>query len=293
MNITGTVQPRARSRFEPENREYRVMATGPHNFSNLSFETASRARNPVEKNGTAQDRQRESKDGPLNEKERPVMQKKVQGKQECDKNLTSASLELPGIPVNVMNIKPGKEKIQPGAVIIKKTGQDMNNTIRQVEEARVSGINTVFGSTENYIEPGTAAGSDLPPLQKDESRRTFSGEPGSVFSKKPAGRLGEKTRNSSEIINMVQPDRTNTQKNDSGSYGLLEVPVRLVQQQQGLPGGTLFKESVSKTEPVINVTIGRIDVRAVKPPVTPPLPRRKTTAKPLLSLDDFLKQRNR
>jgi hypothetical protein len=41
------------------------------------------------------------------------------------------------------------------------------------------------------------------------------------------------------------------------------------------------------------VTIGRIDVRAVKQQEKSPLQRHKFTPKPKLSLDDYLKQRNR
>lgn len=50
---------------------------------------------------------------------------------------------------------------------------------------------------------------------------------------------------------------------------------------------------VLSTLPNIKVTIGRIDVRAVKQETPSPLQRRKTSSKPKLSLDDYLKQRNR
>jgi hypothetical protein len=42
--------------------------------------------------------------------------------------------------------------------------------------------------------------------------------------------------------------------------------------------------------PLIRVTIGRIDVRAVLPPAQPP--RRTTSTRPKLTLDEYLKQRN-
>jgi hypothetical protein len=47
-----------------------------------------------------------------------------------------------------------------------------------------------------------------------------------------------------------------------------------------------------RSEPVIRVSIGRIEVKAVHP-VQPPPPARKEAPKPRLSLDDFLNQRKR
>ncbi len=46
----------------------------------------------------------------------------------------------------------------------------------------------------------------------------------------------------------------------------------------------------SSSTPTIQVTIGRIEVRAITPPVAPPQRPRKPS--PALSLDDYLKQRN-
>jgi len=52
----------------------------------------------------------------------------------------------------------------------------------------------------------------------------------------------------------------------------------------------MVKPTSSPPAPAIQVTIGRIEVRAIMPPVTPP--QRSHTPGPTLSLDDYLKQRN-
>ncbi|MFL6257089.1 MAG: hypothetical protein ACJ74T_18940, partial [Pyrinomonadaceae bacterium] len=43
------------------------------------------------------------------------------------------------------------------------------------------------------------------------------------------------------------------------------------------------------TPPIIEVTIGRIEVRAVPPPAPPPPPQRARQAPPKMSLDDYLR----
>ena len=50
-------------------------------------------------------------------------------------------------------------------------------------------------------------------------------------------------------------------------------------------------DNLEQQESVIRVNIGRIEVRAVQPPTPPPQPQSKQF-KPILSLDDYLSQRN-
>ncbi len=52
----------------------------------------------------------------------------------------------------------------------------------------------------------------------------------------------------------------------------------------------VVKLTSSSSTPTIQVTIGRIEVRAIPPPVAPT--QRPRTLRPTLSLDDYLKQRN-
>lgn len=85
---------------------------------------------------------------------------------------------------------------------------------------------------------------------------------------------------------------TGQEDSAAGSRVLLEAPEWLAGKQSQLHKELFTMESKAEAEPVINVTIGRIEVRAVKQQEPPP-PRRFVPPKPKLSLDDYLEQRNR
>jgi hypothetical protein len=58
------------------------------------------------------------------------------------------------------------------------------------------------------------------------------------------------------------------------------------------PGGVRAsaREGVTQsTPPIIEVTIGRIEVRALTPPAAPPPPQRERHEPPKMSLDDYLR----
>jgi hypothetical protein len=59
------------------------------------------------------------------------------------------------------------------------------------------------------------------------------------------------------------------------------------------PPAELDKEpgQIEAVEPVINVTIGRVEVRAVAPTTAQPKDRNSTSSSKLMSLDDYLRQR--
>lgn len=80
---------------------------------------------------------------------------------------------------------------------------------------------------------------------------------------------------------------TTTLKNaDSGAGGLLEAPAWLPGRQTELHKGLLLEDSKAG-EPVVNVTIGRIEVRAAPPPASGQ-PRRKKKPSGVMSLDKYL-----
>jgi hypothetical protein len=54
----------------------------------------------------------------------------------------------------------------------------------------------------------------------------------------------------------------------------------------------LSRQQGRNEPPAIHVTIGRVEVRAVMPPPTPPRPAAPPPAAPKLSLEEYLKQRN-
>ncbi len=73
--------------------------------------------------------------------------------------------------------------------------------------------------------------------------------------------------------------------------GALQIPAWLQELQTSLGRHARDVNSKADVEPVINVTIGRIEIRATKTDAGPPAPK---PGKPsgLLSLDDYLKQRS-
>ncbi|MEC4748963.1 hypothetical protein [Methylomicrobium sp. Wu6] len=73
--------------------------------------------------------------------------------------------------------------------------------------------------------------------------------------------------------------------------GTLQIPTWLQDLQTSLGERSQEISGKAEAEPVINVTIGRIEIRATKADAAPPAPK---PGKPsgLLSLDDYLKQRN-
>ena len=87
--------------------------------------------------------------------------------------------------------------------------------------------------------------------------------------------LSQSSRSSSELIHATQPRH----------------PVRSpVMPTHELSVGKSLQHTKTTPAPLIRVTIGRIDVRAVLPPTQPP--RRTTSTRPKLTLDEYLKQRN-
>jgi hypothetical protein len=87
-----------------------------------------------------------------------------------------------------------------------------------------------------------------------------------------------------------QPGITARQNADTKPGGFLEVPAQLLERQSDGDKQFLLKESKTETEPVVNVTIGRIEVRATRPP-EPGQPRRKKKPSGVMSLDQYLGRR--
>jgi hypothetical protein len=99
--------------------------------------------------------------------------------------------------------------------------------------------------------------------------------------------------------------RSSTHKGDHGR-AKPDLPTPLAPNQAIRPRVSLVQESKAKADTsgpdlgrvptsestAVTVTIGRIDVRAVRQPRAP-APQRKATPKPKLSLEDYLKQRDR
>jgi len=101
-----------------------------------------------------------------------------------------------------------------------------------------------------------------------------------------SARLTEKPQNTDKQVHSLRP---------LASERLIrpEVSFRQEQTEPATVDHHFAEKEASPMLPAIKVTIGRIDVRAVSQQAQPPPRQRKVDPKPKLSLDDYLKQRNK
>jgi hypothetical protein len=90
-------------------------------------------------------------------------------------------------------------------------------------------------------------------------------------------------------INAFQNTSSKTE-GTAGDEGMLGAPVPawLTEKQKHLQSRVNAKESRAGAEPVVNVTIGRIEVRAGRSQTAPEQPRRKKKPSGVMSLDKYL-----
>ena len=96
------------------------------------------------------------------------------------------------------------------------------------------------------------------------------------------------------IINQTQPNQNNRRLQESIPQESSFHPFKgKLVAQSGIGKNDNYPIDIndSSQQSVIRVNIGRIEVRAVQPPTPPPQPQSKQF-KPILSLDDYLSQRN-
>jgi len=96
------------------------------------------------------------------------------------------------------------------------------------------------------------------------------------------------------IINQTQPNQNNGQLRESIPKESSFHPFKgklVAQSRIGRNDNSPIDINDPPQQSVIRVNIGRIEVRAVQPPTPPPQPQSKQF-KPILSLDDYLSQRN-
>ncbi len=84
-----------------------------------------------------------------------------------------------------------------------------------------------------------------------------------------------------------------SEQQETHQAGVLQTPDWLTEMQSSLTERWQALNAQTKPEPVINVTIGRVEVRAVqtKSPTPPPQPDKKPNG--IMSLSDYLEQRNK
>jgi hypothetical protein len=99
----------------------------------------------------------------------------------------------------------------------------------------------------------------------------------------------KKNNKSSEQQHVVVQQLTDYQSDSAGILGKYPSIPGLINPSDSRKTSD-HNSTQTSTTPTIKVTIGRIDVRAVTPSVPPPAPT-KSGPKPLLSLEDYIKQR--
>jgi hypothetical protein len=92
-----------------------------------------------------------------------------------------------------------------------------------------------------------------------------------------------------EANSTSNPFTLTTSRRERGlSQGLLKPPATLI--APAIPSAARSQKPISQPEPVINVTIGRIEVRAT--PASAPQPQKTRSAPPMMTLDEYLRQRS-
>lgn len=83
------------------------------------------------------------------------------------------------------------------------------------------------------------------------------------------------------------------EQQETHQAGLLQTPDWLAEMQSSLTERWQALNAQTEPEPVINVTIGRVEVRAIQTdsPTPPPQPNKKPSG--IMSLSDYLEQRNK
>lgn len=97
--------------------------------------------------------------------------------------------------------------------------------------------------------------------------------------------IGERQLKSSNSLPLVNSDSVMSPRVSPAS------PLQSILVQQIMSRQEKVQSRASKP-PIIQVTIGRIEVKAVTVPPSPQAPRSRTKSQPSLSLDDYLKQRS-
>lgn len=185
-----------------------------------------------------------------------------------------------------INIETDASNIDP----VQETGIDLKVktvTLHTPEESRIHLDSTGDIELKASNSTQTEGSERMKPLEKGDSAAAEpvaanSPSPKSKKSALPEGKSQDshKREGSSDLSiseRLIRPDLFSRRPHSAS-----DVRPSLSPEQRESPA-----------PPSIKVTIGRIDVRAVNEPEKTQRAERRTDAKPRLSLDDYLKQRNR
>jgi hypothetical protein len=216
----------------------------------------------------------------------------------------TAPMMQPGIPSTEKHEPPVEHRHYE--TLIEKTPPDISLLKSELED-RIEGLLQRLRGPQNSQLPVTGAGNPdqgnlFQPLEmgerdqdpkfhtpsvmpsqegREEMSKPSKQQIGSLFLE---GRKPAANESPEPIISSTEPNPPNT--------GSLELPSWLSEMQAAFSQRWQKMHSNSEAEPVINVTIGRVEVRAVQTE-SPKQSKRKNKPVGVMSLDEYLSQRGR
>lgn len=151
--------------------------------------------------------------------------------------------------------------------------------------------------TYNDIETPKIPDIGTPKIPVTTETRTVSSDPINLPSQTDLGHYQSTRRGLKVADALLVPmpgNRTQSEKNSSAHFEDLDYPIDLhrVSGNEEPNSADTRKLQGSNESQTINVTIGRIEVRAVHPPPAP-IKQSRVKTNPALSLDDYLQQRRK
>ncbi|UCE48151.1 MAG: hypothetical protein JSW47_21450, partial [Phycisphaerales bacterium] len=165
----------------------------------------------------------------------------------------------------------------------KSLDDQAQNTLRRLVSPGKHSHSVKTEKADNPIHKATIPGHQ-------GSHNLQSGQHRPTTSELPSGLSGNLTKPEQGMMKL-QPGTISVQNADLRPRGLLQTPTWLSERQSELRkgNGLFLKDSRAETEPVTNVTIGRIEVRAAPRDVEQSGRKKKPSG--VMSLDEYLRQR--
>ena len=291
---TGTgekVLPRTRARFEPD-AETTFLAgytqkNSPHLTSATTLPANGTAENALD-NNSLEKRPVDSQKGPVIGSGEDLSSSitKYRSIPETD---TDVHMDMDVEKKKAHTNEPLTPDSQPrGAVYKDKTGNALDDKVEKV--SRRSSMLEKQGYLTRLKTKGAPIHGDMIDVQESYNKQQadqHSTVGSGVTSKFPVD-LPEP-----ELSSPEPPLKRTIRKNtDIGCQGLLGMPAWLSLRESESDNGLFNKNSKAETEPVINVTIGRIEVKATKLR-EPEQPRQQKKPSGVMSLDKYLSQSGR
>ena len=218
-----------------------------------------------------------------------------------------STLEQPRLPAQTgqrtpTTAMPDEKPAHPSAAIAQSLQPQTQPKPGSIVSARIPKEDRLlFDRQTPQVEPGPGARASI------EQGPIFRAEPAAETGSAPARESGNMPQAGKSRINARQATGQVLQSISNGArQGAVEssspgeaeslspirdASVRRVLKAMALPAQPVSTPASREPETLVQVHIGRIDVRAVPPPTIAPPPTRSASAQPKMSLEDYLRQR--